>query len=154
MPAMFKIFKSPEFLTPSDKEKVINAIKAAEMRTSGEIRVYIESRCRYVDPLDRAAEIFRSLKMEQTAERNAVLIYVAAKDHQMAVLGDEGIHQKVGEKFWRTEIAKMRGHFQNQRYTDALVLAIDDIGKALDYYFPYDNKTDKNELPDDIVFGK
>ncbi|MHA4846282.1 TPM domain-containing protein [Flavitalea antarctica] len=149
------IFSSKtEFLSASEKDKIIAAIKEAEMRTSGEIRVYIESRCRYVDPLDRAKEIFWSLKMDQTAERNAVLIYVAVKDHQMAILGDEGIHQKVGEAFWAMEISKMRMHFQQQHYMDALVLVIGDIGHALDEHFPYDNKLDKNELPDDIVFGK
>jgi uncharacterized membrane protein len=146
--------KKTEFLSASEKDKIITAIKEAERRTSGEIRAYMESRCRYVDPLDRAKEIFWSLKMDQTAERNAVLIYVAVKDHQMAILGDEGIHQKVGEAFWTSEIAKMRMHFQQQHYMDALVLVIGDIGQALDEHFPYDSKSDKNELPDDIVFGK
>lgn len=147
-------FKNAEFLSASEKEKVIGAIKESERRTSGEIRVYIESRCRFVNPLDRAKEIFWTLKMDQTAEKNAVLIYVAVKDHQMAILGDDGIHKKVGEPFWTAEIAKMRMHFQQQHYMDALVLAIEDIGHALDEHFPYDSKSDKNELPDDIVFGK
>lgn len=151
---MFNFFKQSDFLSASEKEKIIAAIKAAEIRTSGEVRVYIESRCKYVDPLDRAAEIFWSLKMDQTTERNAVLIYVAVKDHQMAILGDEGIHKKVGDQFWQAEIAKMRLHFQKEHYMDALVLVIQDIGHALDYHFPYDSKSDKNELPDDIVFGK
>ena len=147
-------FKKTEFLSESEKEKIISAIKESERRTSGEIRVYIESRCRFVDPLDRAKEIFWSLKMDQTTERNAVLIYVTAKDKQMAILGDEGIHQKVGEVFWTAEISKMRMHFKQQNYMDALVFVIEDIGHALDEHFPYDSKTDKNELPDDIVFGK
>jgi uncharacterized membrane protein len=147
-------FKKAEFLSSSEKEKIISAIKESERRTSGEIRVYIESRCRFVDPLDRAKEIFWTLKMDQTAERNAVLIYVAVKDHQMAILGDEGIHQKVGEVFWTAEISKMRMHFKQEHYMDALVFVIEDIGHALDEHFPYDSKTDKNELPDDIVFGK
>ena len=146
--------KKVDFLSASEKEKIISAIKESERRTSGEIRVYMESRCRFVDPLDRAKEIFWTLKMDHTAERNAVLIYVAVKDHQMAILGDEGIHKKVGEVFWSTEIAKMRKHFQQQHYMDAMVLVIEDIGHALDEHFPYDSKSDKNELPDDIVFGK
>ena len=146
--------KKTEFLSASEKEKIIAAIKVSEVRTSGEIRVYIESRCRFVDPLDRASEIFWSLKMDQTDQRNAVLIYVAVKDHQMAIFGDEGIHNKVGIAFWNTEIAKMRLHFQKEHYMDALVLVIQDIGNALYYHFPYDSKSDKNELPDDIVFGK
>ncbi|RYG05054.1 MAG: TPM domain-containing protein [Chitinophagaceae bacterium] len=151
---MFSLFKKPEFLSASERESIVASIKAAEQKTSGEIRVYIESHCRFVDPLDRAAEIFWNLKMDHTEQRNAVLLYVAAKDHQMAVLGDEGIHQKVGNKFWNEEVAKMRLHFQQNHYMDALVYVIEDIGKALVDHFPYDSETDKNELPDDIVFGK
>jgi uncharacterized membrane protein len=151
---MFTLFSKPEFLSTSEKEKVVNAIREAERRTSGEVRVFIESRCRFVDPMDRAAEIFWSLQMDRTVERNAVLIYVAVKDHQMAILGDQGIHEKVGAEFWKEEIAKMRLHFQREHYMDALVLAIEDVGHALDDHFPYDNKGDKNELPDEIVFGK
>jgi uncharacterized membrane protein len=151
---MFSLFKKAEFLSASEKEKIIAAIKNAEQKTSGEIRVYIESRCRFVDPLDRAAEIFWSLKMDHTVERNGVLIYIAVKDHQMAILGDEGIHKRVGQKFWSEEISKMRLHFQTQHYMDAIILVVEDIGKVLVDHFPYDNKTDKNELPDDIVFGK
>ncbi len=151
---MFNFFRQPSFLSASEQEKIVDAIREAERRTSGEIRVFIESRCRFVDPMDRAAEIFWTLKMDQTRERNGVLIYVAVKDHQMAILGDQGIHEKVGTAFWKEEIAKMRTHFQSEHYMDALVLAIEDVGHALDDFFPYDNKGDKNELPDEIVFGR
>lgn len=151
---MFSLFRKPEFLSASEREHVINAIKEAERQTSGEVRVYIESRCRFVDPLDRAAELFWSLKMDQTEQRNGVLIYVAVKDHQMAVLGDEGIHKKVGDAFWNEEVKKMREHFKQQHYMDALVLVIRDIGVALHQHFPFYQEKDKNELPDDIVFGK
>ncbi|RYG33329.1 MAG: TPM domain-containing protein [Chitinophagaceae bacterium] len=151
---MFRLFKPTEFLSASEREKIVAAIKAAEVQTSGEVRVYIESHCKFVDPLDRAAEVFWSLKMDHTRERNAVLIYVAVKDHQLAILGDEGIHRKVGNEFWNAEVAKMRLHFQREHYMDALVYVIEDVGNALIHHFPYSNTTDKNELPDDIVFGK
>jgi uncharacterized membrane protein len=92
--------------------------------------------------------------MDQTEQRNGVLIYVAVKDHQMAVLGDEGIHKKVGDAFWNEEVKKMREHFREQLYMDALVKVVHDVGSALQTHFPYSRETDKNELPDDIVFGK
>lgn len=151
---MFSLFKKPEFLSPSEREKILEAIKVAEQRTSGEVRVFIESRCRFVNPLDRAAELFWNLKMDQTAEHNGVLVYVAVKDHQMAILGDEGIHKKVGNEFWSLEVDKMRMHFQQDHYMDAIVNVVNDIGEALHTHFPFARDTDKNELPDDIVFGK
>ncbi len=132
----------------------MQTIRHAEQQTSGEIRVYVESRCRYVNPLDRAAEIFWVLKMDQTAARNAVLIYVAVTDRQLAIFGDKGIHEKVGDIFWNEEVNKMLSHIGKETYAEAIVRIVGDIGEALRRHFPYDGESDKNELPDDIVFGR
>jgi uncharacterized membrane protein len=80
-------------------DEIVKNIRNAEQQTSGEVRIFVESRCRYVDPLDRAKEIFFQLGMDKTNQRNGTLLYVAVKDHQAAVFGDEGIHQKVGQKY-------------------------------------------------------
>lgn len=154
---MFKLFpwkKDKEFFTPEEKERIVAAIRTAEQRTSGEVRIFIESRCRFVDAIDRAKEIFFQLKMEHTEERNGSLVYVAIKDRQAAVFGDEGIHQKVGQKYWEEEVNKMMVCFREQKLGDGIVQVVSDIGEALHKYFPYDRDTDKNELPDEIVFGK
>jgi len=154
---ILKIFpwqKVKEFLTEEEKNSIVQALRAAEERTSGEIRVFVESRCKYVDAIDRAREIFFLLKMEETAERNATLVYVAVKDKQAAIFGDEGIHQRVGQKYWEEEVNKMLVYFKEEHLGDGLCLAIYDIGQALHLHFPYDRDTDKNELPDHIVFGK
>ncbi len=142
------------FFSNEENTRIVEAIRKAEQTTSGEIRVYIESRCRFVDPLHRAEEIFWGLKMDQTVHHNSVLLYVAMKDHQFSIFADKGIHSKLGADFWASEIEKMTQHFRENHYVDALILVIDDIGKALQTHFPYDGKTDKNELPDDIVFGR
>ena len=147
-------FKKKDFFSHEEKSKIIEAIRVAEQKTSGEVRIYVESRCKYVDPLDRAAELFWSLQMDRTADHNAVLIYLATKDHQVAIYADKGIHEKVGDLFWQKEVIAMIARFRENRYGDALVNVINDIGEALYKHFPYDRQTDKNELPDDIVFGK
>jgi uncharacterized membrane protein len=146
--------KRRDFFSPAEKARVIEAIRLAEQRTSGEIRIFIESRCRFVDPLDRAAELFWALQMDRTQDHNAVLIYVAMKDHQVAIYADRGIHEKVGEIFWRKEVIAMTTHFRENHYADALLEVINDVGEALYIHFPFNRDTDKNELPDDIVFGK
>jgi uncharacterized membrane protein len=92
--------------------------------------------------------------MEKTNDRNASLIYIAVKDHQAAVLGDEGIHQKVGQHDWEDEVNKMMLHFKQEHLVEGIIQVINDIGEALHQYFPYDRDTDKNELPDEIVFGR
>ena len=146
--------KNKTFFTKDEQEVITEAIQNAERQTSGEIRVFVESRCSYMDALDRAAELFFKLEMDETDQRNAVLIYIAVDDHQMAVFGDEGIHQKVGTTFWHNEIKHMISAFNKNDYALGLKQCIGDIGEALRTYFPYDHKTDKNELPDEILFGR
>ncbi|HEV7621272.1 MAG TPA: TPM domain-containing protein, partial [Flavisolibacter sp.] len=104
--------KQKKLFTEEENRHIVEAIKNAEQETSGEVRVFVETHCRYVDAVDRAYEIFFSLNMDKTEMRNATLIYVAVKDRQVAVFGDEGIHQKVGEKYWQITVAKMLLHFQ------------------------------------------
>jgi len=153
---MFSLFKKKavDYFSAEQKEQIVEAIRAAELKTSGEVRIYIESHCTYIDPLRRAKELFESLNMHQTEARNAVLVYVAMKDKQLAVFGDEGIHQKVGDAFWNTEVKKMLSHFNQQNYATGIANIIQEIGTALQTHFPYNALTDKNELPDEIVFGK
>jgi uncharacterized membrane protein len=153
---MFSLFrkKANDFFSSEEKEKILSAIQKAEQTTSGEIRVYVEKHCRFVDAIDRAAEVFYSLKMDQTAYRNATLIYVALKDRQMAVFGDEGIYSKTGKEFWNDAVKKMIKNFNKENYAQGIIEVIEQIGAALTHHFPYDASTDKNELPDDIVFGK
>ena len=148
------LFRRKEFFTDEEKQTIVDAVRSAEQRTSGEVRVFVESRCRYVNAIDRAVEIFENLKMQQTEQRNATLVYVAIKDRQLAVFGDEGIHQKVGNEYWANEVMKMINAFNHDNIAEGIRQCVLNIGEALALHFPYNRTTDKNELPDDIVFGK
>jgi uncharacterized membrane protein len=151
---LFSFFKKKnKFFTEEEVQLIVKAIGDAEHRTSGEIRVFVESRCSYMDAIDRAAELFFSLKMEKTELRNAVLIYIAIKDRQLAVFGDEGIHQKVGDEYWNKVVADMLSSFNVENYAEGIRNCILQIGEALHKNFPFVRDTDINELPDEIVFG-
>ncbi len=154
MAGIFKHKKAPAFFSDSEQEKIVQAVQQAERQTSGEVRVFVESKCTYMDALDRAAEIFYQLQMDKTALHNGVLVYVAVKDHQVAVYADEGIHAKAGKDYWPATVKTMLPHFRQEHIADGICSAVLKIGEALQHYFPYDAATDKNELPDDIVFGK
>ncbi|HNR17874.1 MAG TPA: TPM domain-containing protein [Chitinophagaceae bacterium] len=145
--------KNKSLFDEEDNRLIVKAIRQAEKRTSGEVRVFVENRCRFMDAIDRAAEIFFSLKMEKTEERNAVLVYVALKDHQLAVFADEGIYQKTGQEYWNKVVAEMIQSFNKDDYAKGIAECVIQIGEALTTHFPFDNDTDKNELPDHIVFG-
>ena len=153
---MFGLFKSKKqhLIPDAEQERIVAAIKEAERNTSGEIRVFVESRCSYVDPMDRAKEVFFNLKMDKTEAHNGVLVYVALHDRQMALYGDEGIYKKTGgDPYWVYELNMMRALFTEGNIVDGIATCVINIGKALLQHFPFNNDTDKNELPDDIVFG-
>lgn len=145
--------KAADFFTAEEKELISNAIKAAEKNTSGEVRIFVESKCKFVNAVDRAEEIFAQLNMYATEQRNGVLIYVALKDRQLAVYGDKGIHEKVGSAFWNEEVKQMIQFFNKENYAQGIATVAQQIGDALALHFPYCKVSDTNELPDDIVFG-
>lgn len=138
--------------TDSEKEEIIQAIKEAEMNTSGEIRVHIENHCKD-EVLNRAAEVFKVLKLHKTALRNGVLFYMAIKDHKFAILGDTGINERVPEHFWDNIKEHMAGRFKEGMVSEGLVEGINMAGLQLKQHFPVADD-DKNELSDDISFGK
>lgn len=150
--SLFRKKPQPVF---SDKESqiLVNAIRDAEIQTSGEVRVFVERRCKYVDAIDRAAQIFDKLEMEKTELRNGVLFYIATEDHQIAIFADEGIHKAAGEQYWKETLGKAITSIKNENIITGLNNAILEVGQALHKHFPYQKDADKNELPDDIVFG-
>jgi len=136
-----------------EEERMVEAIRSAETMTSGEIRVFVESRCRFINPMDRAMELFAELEMHKTKDRNAVLLYFAMKDRQLAILADEGIYQKMGQTFWDNEVKTIISEFKEKHFTEGICQMIQDVGQALTSNFPY-QRDDQNELADGIVFGK
>lgn len=141
-----------DFFTKEQKEDIRIAILNAELDTSGEIRVHIEDKCPG-DVLDRAAYIFKKLKMADTEKRNGVLFYLAVSNRKFAVIGDVGINAVVPENFWDDIKDRMIHHFRDGKFTDGLIEGIMMVGEKLKAHFPY-RVGDKNELSDDISFGE
>jgi uncharacterized membrane protein len=142
---------SRTFFSKEEQQKIVAAIKEAELNTSGEIRVHIENHCKK-ETLERAAEVFYDLKMNQTAARNGILFYLAVKDHKFAVIGDEGINKKVEHDFWNDIKDQMIFNFKENKFADGLVAGISKCGERLKEYFPYQSD-DVNELSDEISFN-
>ena len=144
--------RTKEFLSRLDHDRIVQAIKAAEAQTSGEIRVYVQRGRIEDDPLVAAQRRFQELGMQKTRERNAVLIFVAPRAQKFAVIGDEAVHQKCGAEFWQQLVDAMRHHFQKENFTEALVKAIEDTGYLLASHFTT-TPDDRDELPDEIIEG-
>ena len=134
---MFSLFKKKEFFTATDKAQIVEAIRKAEKETSGEIRIYVESKNSYVDAIDRAAEIFFKLKMQETAHRNAVLLYIAMDHHELALFADEGIYQKAGAEYWNAAVKNMVAQFTKDNISNGIEQCIAQIGETLKEKFPF-----------------
>lgn len=152
--SLFPFFKKKEFFSAEEKERIVTAIRSMEQQTSGEIRVFVESKNPFVDPIDRAAELFFKLKMEKTDHRNGVLLYIATKHHELALFGDEGIYKATGAEYWDSAVKNMISKFNGDDICEGMVQCIYQVGQTLKEKFPYNRTEDKNELPDEIVFGK
>ena len=143
--------KIENFFTAVEEQQVVDAIKIAELNTSGEIRVHIE-KSTDKDALERATAIFYELKMNETQLQNGILFYVATESHHFAVLGDKGINDAVPDNFWDNEKELILSHFKNKEFAKGLELGILEAGKKLKEFFPYQSD-DTNELSDEISKG-
>ena len=137
-------------LNHEEDRRVVEAIKQAELNTSGEIKVHIENHCKG-DVEQRSLVVFNRLKLNETKLRNGVLIYLAAKDHKFAILGDEGINNVVEADFWNDIRDLMAAEFKEGRFAEGLEQGIQCCGEKLKTYFPYQSD-DVNEIPDEISY--
>jgi uncharacterized membrane protein len=135
-----------------DVDRIKAAIAAAERATSGEVRVSV---ARYFwGSVRHAAEVaFARLGMTRTKDRNGILFFIVPSRKRFVVLGDEGIHAKVGQEFWDCVAGLMTDHFRRGEFTAGLVKGIAEAGGQLAEHFPYDAAVDVNELADDVDFG-
>lgn len=140
-----------DFFKIDDKTIIENAIKEAELNTSGEIRVHLAKHCKK-EVLDCASEIFAKLKMHKTEQRNGVLFFLAVNSRQFAILGDVGINTKVPEKFWNEIKETVISNFKKEKIAEGLEKGILMAGEKLKEHFPYQSD-DVNELSDEISLG-
>jgi uncharacterized membrane protein len=138
-----------QILKPDEQQRIVAAIKAAELRTSGEIKVHVEQKCPGGDAMARALALFQKLGLTKTRERNGVIIYVATGDQKFALFGDQGIHEEVGSQFWSEAAQRMTEAFKRSAFGDGIVGAVESIGARLATRFPH-RKDDQNELSDEI----
>jgi uncharacterized membrane protein len=140
-----------KLLAQVDGARVTEAIQKAERLTSGEIRVSV-ARLFWGDVYRAAERAFDRLGMTRTRDRNGVLVFVVPARRRFAILGDSGIHAKVGQAFWDRVTEAVTERFRTGDFTGGLVRAIEMIGEELAAHFPYDAASDRNELPDDVDF--
>lgn len=143
--------KVEAFLSIEEEQEIIAAIRIAEKNTSGEIRVHIEATSDK-EHYERALEVFHLLKMNNTKDENAVLIYVAVNDKKFVVYGDKGINNVVPEGFWNSTKDVIQNHFKKGAFKQGIVEGILKAGEELKAHFPW-QIDDENELSNEISKG-
>ena len=139
-------------LSPEQEQRIAAAIEAAELLTSGEVRVHLNDTCNG-DALKDAEKVFKRLRMDQTADRNGILFYIALESHNFAVVGDLGIHASVGQSFWDGIRDRMVTELKEGRWLEAIELGVAEAGRALAQYFPHQGDRDRNELSNEVSRG-
>lgn len=140
--------KVERFLSKSEEQEIIEAIREAERDTSGEIRVHLEAGTG-ADPMERAKVLFHELKMDNTRDANGVLIYIAVSDHQFAICGDRELCKVVPEGFWDTTRDEIQKHFRERHFKEGIIAGVLSAGEKLRAHFPWDPDA-ANELSDEI----
>jgi len=143
--------KASDFFTDNEQNKIVQTIRTWEKDSTGEIKLHLENECK-TDPLQRAKELFTSLKLSQTKNKNAVLIYIAVKSHKFAILGDTGIHSKVTKGFWNSVAWLIEDHYKDSLYLVGTLEAINLVGAKLADFFPKDDD-DTDEISNEISFA-
>jgi uncharacterized membrane protein len=140
------------FFERLDRPAIVEAIRKAEDRSYGEIRVHLHHG-EVADARAEAERAFLRLRMEKTARGTGCLIFLAPASRAFAVVGGSGIHEKVGDSFWLEARDAAGEHFNAGRFTEGIVAAVEKLGEALALFFPRDGVSDRNELPDDVSEG-
>jgi len=145
--------------TEADLDAIAAAVRDAERGTSAEIRVHAERRVarglrrRTSDPMERARQVFATLGMHRTAHRSGVLVYLAIEDRKLAIVGDEGIHARVGDDYWNGVRDRMVERLRAGAVRGAVIGAISEVGTSLARFFPR-GPDDVDELSDDLSLGR
>ena len=132
-----------------DQKKIVEAIRKAELLTSGEIRVYIAKHCKE-DAIEKASMIFQDLKMHETKLRNAVLIFICPSDKKAAIIGDSGINSAISDSFWDNTLNELITYCSKNLITQGICKAVEKVGDLIKQKYPY-TEGDINELDNEII---
>jgi uncharacterized membrane protein len=150
---MIPLFKEnlfDDFLSRESKNRIEGAIAKAEKSTSGEIRVHVVRKANIGEALSEAKKWFLKLKMQNTRQRNAVLLYIAPNAKKFAIVGDTGIHKKIKDKFWKKTRDELQVFFKKEQYEKGIITAVASVGKVLKRFFPA-KPGDINELSNKVT---
>ncbi len=139
-----------KFLSEAESARINSAIKDAESKTSGEIKLVMARHC-WGNMKAKASKIFKEFGLDRTKERNCVLILFIVTNREFLIYGDQGIHEGVGQGFWDDIRDKMVAAFKEDKFGEGISRGVRLIGERLSQYFPY-QRDDIDEISDEIIY--
>jgi uncharacterized membrane protein len=139
------------FLWRLNQKRILQAIREAEQRSSGEIRVFVSHK-KCSDPMVEAQAQFVKLNMHATQQRNSVLILVAPRTRTFAIYADSGIYAVCEPQVWEAAASKLSQALAADLLTQGIIEAVQSIAEVLAQRFPR-QPGDSNELPDEVLVG-
>ena len=124
-----------KFINQLPHDTLVAAIRDAEKKTSGQIRVLISHKS-VANPVSAAQKEFARLGMAKSPERNGVLIFVTPRTRKFAVIGDAGVHAKCCDVFWQELAQAMTGYFRKSEFTEGITHGVRKAGELLAEHFP------------------
>ncbi len=139
-----------DFISENDKKEIESAMLNADYKTTGEIRVRFERKAGR-DALTAARNAFMKLGMRENPMQNGVLFYVSIFDRKLAIIGDDGINDKVGQPFWTRVLEAVTVKFKEKQYAIGLIGGINMVAERLAESYP-DEKIELKENPEALTF--
>lgn len=114
------------------------------------LRYFIPAAVAKEEVSQRAYALFLQHNVHRTPERNGIILYVSLLERRAEIIGDIGIHQKVGEDFWRQIISTLVADVPRRGLKTALTQAIDSCGQTLSTHFPK-TASGQDDLPNKLI---
>jgi uncharacterized membrane protein len=128
--------KPEHFLSEIQHDRVRAAIQAAEQGTSARVVVYV-SHHPAEDALAAAHGKFRDLCLESEKENANLLLFFSPGSRSFAVVGGTALHDRLGQVWWDRLSELLGRHFQEGQYTEGLLAAIGEAGRAFKAHFAF-----------------
>lgn len=98
----------------------------------------------------RAILSFYKKGLHQTRHETGILIFISLLERRVRILGDRGIHARIGQPFWNARAGELVEGIRGNRPLDALLEVIEKCGAELTRHFP-SGPDNPNEVADDVI---
>ena len=102
---------------------------------------------------EAAINSFYHRNITLTVDHTGILIYISLFEHNVRVIADQGINEKVDKDVWQEIVSTIIGGIKSKGQAAAIAAAVDRCAEILAAHFPL-KSDDRNELGNKVVIGR